>query len=112
MASLKAMKPNAKVGNETGKKGKYSKQMKLEVRDIFERGETLGGVFIEMMMLTQDGPLGLGMCAVAMARALAALKSVAKSAEVDIDDLYQFNLQEYERLYEGLADDELRARKG
>lgn len=110
MARIKAMKSNAKVSKENKKKGKYSKQVRREARDILERGETLGGVFIEMMMLTQNGTLGLGMCAVALARALAALKSVARSAEVDIDDLYEMNLKLYGDMYEQVTEEELRKR--
>ena len=84
--------------------------MSREAREILERGETLGGVFIEMMMLSQNGLPGIGMCAVAMARALAALKSVARSAEVDIDGLYEMNLKMYEKMYDRITEEELRNR--
>jgi len=104
------MKSNANVGGENGKKGKYSKQVRREARDILERGETLGGVFIEMMMLAQNGLPGIGMCAIALARALAALKSVARSAEMDIDGLYKTNLRIYEEMYERVTEEELRNR--
>ena len=101
-------KSNQKVGKESGKQGKYSKQVRQEAREILERGETLGGVFIEMMMLSQNGVPGIGMCAVAMARALAALKSVARSAEVDIDGLYKMNLKMYEKMYDRITEEEMR----
>ncbi len=104
-------KSNQKVGKESGKQGKYNKKpMSREAREILERGETLGGVFIEMMMLSQNGLPGIGMCAVAMARALAALKSVARSAEVDIDGLYEMNLKMYEKMYDRITEEELRNR--
>ena len=103
-------KSNQKVGGENKKQGKYTKQARREAREILERGETLGGVFIEMMMLSQNGVPGIGMCAVAMARALAALKSVARSAEVDLDGLYEANLKMYEDLYAKVAEEELRNR--
>ena len=108
MAKIKTMKSNARVGNESGKTGKYTKQLRRESLGMLERGETLGGVFIEMMMLTQDGLPGIGMCAIAMARALAALKSVARSAEVEIDDLYEANLRMYEEMYDRVTEEELR----
>lgn len=104
-------KSNQKVGGENKKQGKYNKQQaRREACEMLRRGETLGGVFIEMMMLSHDGPLGLGMCAVAVARALAALKSVARSAEVDIDDLYEANLRMYEEMYERITEEEMRNR--
>ena len=105
------MKSNANVGGENGKKGKYSKQVRREARDILERGETLGGVFIEMMMLAQNGLPGIGMCAIALARALAALKSVARSAEVDIDDIYRAHLKMYEKMYDRITEEEMRNKK-
>ena len=111
MAKFTSMKSNQKVGKESGKQGKYNKKpMSREAREILERGETLGGVFIEMMMLSQNGLPGIGMCAVAMARALAALKSVARSAEVDIDGLYEMNLKMYEKMYDRITEEELRNR--
>lgn len=111
MTKVSFKKSNQKVGKESGKQGKYNKKpMSREARDILERGETLGGVFIEMMMLSQNGLPGIGMCAIALARALAALKSVARSAEMDIDGLYKTNLRIYEEMYERVTEEELRNR--
>lgn len=104
-------KSNAKVGSENRKKSSNQEGQKTisrESRELLRRGEALGGVFIELMTFCTQGAMGLGVCAVAMARALAALRSVAKSEGVEIESLFQGELKAYEELYYKLAEEELR----
>ncbi len=112
MAKKIAIKPNTKVGSENRKSGAERRRIKREARKLLERGEMLGDVFIDMMKIhSPDGAYGLGSCAVALARALAALRSVAERMGVEIESLYQGHLRAYENLYQKVTEEELRNRE-
>ena len=62
-----------------------------------ERGELFGDSIIGLMAQFATNLRGLGVAAAGLAKALAALKTVADEVGVDLDDLYNGLLENYEK---------------
>lgn len=85
-------KRNCKKTNFVGKE----KSLK-SAQNLYERGELFGDSIIGMMTQFATDWRGLGVAAVGLAKALAALKTVASEVGVDLDDLYKGLLENFEK---------------
>ena len=66
-----------------------------------------GQYIIGMMALFSYDWKGIGVAAVGLAKALAALKAIANEVGVDIKDLYEGELAHFEREYNSLSEIDL-----
>jgi len=86
--------------NKTRKKsnqvGKSNKNLQNAVM-ILERGEELGNTIMGILSLVAINWEGMGIAAVGMAKALAALKSIAHVEGVEIGGIYSGLLAFYEK---------------
>ena len=87
MAKKSNKKSNSNVGNENMKKAEM----------LVEKGEVFGDSIIGMMSLFAYSYEEIGIAAIGMAKALAALKSVATNLGVDIEKLYKSELKHFEK---------------
>lgn len=87
MAKKKALKTN-QVGNE--------KELEPEYLSLMAKGEDIADVLMSIMKLVAIDWEGIGAMAFGMAKALAALKEVARRTDVSVDNLYEFLLSYYE----------------
>lgn len=87
MAKRKNKKSNT-VGKEKGLK---------KAQELMERGELFGDSIIGMMAQFATDWRGFGIATVGLAKALAALKTVAHKADVDLDDLHKGLLGNFEK---------------
>jgi len=85
-------KRHCKKSNSVGKKSSLK-----NAQELFERGELFGDSIIGMMALFATDWKGLGIAAGGLAKALAALKTVANDVGVDLDGLYKGLLANYEK---------------
>jgi hypothetical protein len=92
MAKTIKMKAN-KARKEVNKKGNPSRE---EAVLILEKGETFGDALIGMLSLIATDYKGMGLAAIGLAKALAALKNVAKLTDVNIDSLFESELAHFE----------------
>ena len=76
----------------------FGKEKRLKnAQDLLERGELFGDSIIGLMAQFATNLRGLGVAAAGLAKALAALKTVADEVGVDLDDLYNGLLENYEK---------------
>lgn len=73
------------------------KKSMQNVQEMMERGEELGDTLMGILMLVATNWKGMGIAAIGMAKALAALKSIARDAGVDIEKLYSGELAFHEQ---------------
>ena len=102
MAKVIKMKSN-KVGK---KENKNRNQAREEAKLMLGRGEVFGDSIIWMMSLFALDAKGMGIAAIGLAKALAALENVAESAGVDIGDLFGSELAHFEGVYNKLTEEE------
>lgn len=73
---------------KSGKNGK-EKRINENALDIVEKGEVLGDSFIGIMAISAINTKGVGIATYALAKAWAALKSVAEEMDVEVDSLFE-----------------------
>ena len=91
-------KKNLKKANSVGKE----KEFEQKVQEIMVKSDMFGQSIIGMMALFAYDWKGIGVAAVGLAKALAALKAIANEAGVHIKDLYEGELAHFEREYNSL----------
>lgn len=94
--------------SKTGKKVNKSKnQAREEAKLMLGRGEVFGDSIIWNMSLFALDAKGMGIAAIGLAKALAALKSVANSADVNIDSLFESELAYFEKKFNEISEEEV-----
>ena len=73
---------------KSGKNGK-EKRNSENVLEIVEKGELLGDSFIGIMAISATNTKGIGIATYALAKAWAALRSVAEEENVEVDSLFK-----------------------
>ena len=96
-------KRNCKKANRVGK----VKELDQKAQEIMEKSDMFGQSIIGMMALFAYDWKGIGVAAVGLAKALAALKAVARETGVDIKNLYEGQLAHFEKQYNSLSDIDL-----
>ena len=96
-------KRNCKKSNRVGKE----KDLDQKVDEIMEKSDLFGQSIIGMMALFAYNWKGIGIAAVGLAKALAALKAIANEVGVDIKALYEGELAHFEREYNSISDIDL-----
>ena len=71
-----------------GKNGK-EKRINENALEIVEKGEVLGDSFIGIMAISAINTKGVGIATYALAKAWAALRSVAEEMDVEVDSLFE-----------------------
>ena len=100
----KEFKKNA---GQSGKRVNKSKnQAREEAKLMLGRGEVFGDAIIWNMSLFAPDAQGMGIAAIGLAKALAALENVAEGAGVDISDLFGSELAHFEGVYNELTEEE------
>jgi len=90
----KVIKKNSnKIGKKVNKNGNPTRE---EAKLLLEKGETFGDALIGMLSLIATDYKGMGLAAIGLAKALAALKNVAKLTDVNIDSLFESELAHFE----------------
>ena len=97
------VKKNFKKTNLVGKE----KELDQKVDEMLEKSDLFGQSIIGMMALFAYNWKGIGIAAVGLAKALAALKAIANEVGVDIKDLYEGELAHFEREYNSLSEIDL-----
>ena len=88
-------KRNCKKSKRVGKE----KELDQKVDEMLEKSDLFGQSIIGMMALFAYNWKGIGIAAVGLATALAALKAVARETGVDIKNLYEGQLAHFEKQY-------------
>lgn len=96
-------KKNLKKANSVGKE----KEFEQKVQEIMVKSDMFGQSIIGMMALFAYDWKGIGVAAVGLAKALAALKAIANEVGVDIKALYEGELAHFEREYNSISDIDL-----
>ena len=96
-------KKNLRKANSVGKQ----KELDQKVQEIMEKSDMFAQSIIGMMALFAYNWKGIGIAAVGLAKALAALKAVARETGVDIKNLYEGQLAHFEKEYNSLSDIDL-----
>ena len=91
-------KKNCKKSNQVGKEEKLNKN----VQALMERGDIFGQSIIGVMAQFATNWKGIGIAAVGLAKALAALKAVARESDVDVESLYKNELAYSEKEYSSI----------
>lgn len=73
---------------KSGKNGK-EKRINENALEIVEKGEVLGDSFIGIMAISAINTKGVGIATYALAKAWAALRSVAEEMDVEVDSLFE-----------------------
>ena len=73
---------------KSGKNGK-EKRINEYALEIVEKGEMLGDSFIGIMAISAINTKGIGIATYALAKAWAALRSVAEEMDVEVDSLFE-----------------------
>ena len=73
---------------KSGKNGK-EKRFNEYALEIVEKGEVLGDSFIGIMAMSAINTKGVGIATYALAKAWAALRSVAEEMDVEVDSLFE-----------------------
>lgn len=91
-------KVSKKNAGKSGKKvNKNVNPSRAEAKLLLGRGEVFGDAIIWIMSLFALDVKGMGIAAIGLAKALAALKSVAKCTGVNIDSLFENELAHFEK---------------
>ena len=96
-------KRNCKKANRVGKE----KELDQKVDEMLEKSDLFGQSIIGMMALFAYNWKGIGIAAVGLAKALAALKAIANEVGVDIKALYEGELAHFEKEYNSLSEIDL-----
>jgi hypothetical protein len=100
----KLIKMNA---GKSGKRVNKSKnQAREEAKLMLGRGEVFGDSIIWNMSLFALDANGMGIAAIGLAKALAALENVANASDVNIDDLFESELAYFEMVYNDPTEEE------
>ena len=91
-------KKSRKTSYEAGRVNREEAMM------ILKKGESFGEALVEVMSEFAIDWKGMGIATIGLAKALAALRSVAKELGVDVDKLYESELAYFEELYAGYVD--------
>ena len=91
-------KKNCKKSNQVGKEEKLNKN----IQALMERGDIFGQSIIGVMAQFATNWKGIGIAAVGLAKALAALKAVARESDVDVESLYKNELAHFEKEYSSI----------
>ena len=75
------------------------KKLNKNVLEFMERGDIFGQSIIGVMAQFATNWKGIGIAAVGLAKALAALKAVARESDVEIESLYKAELAHFEDEY-------------
>ena len=98
-------KINKTKSNKVGKKVNKSKYpSREEAKLILGKGEVFGDAIIWNMSLFALDVKGMGIATIGLAKALAALKNVAKSSDVNIDSLFESEFAHFEKKYNGISE--------
>lgn len=73
---------------KSGKNGE-EKRISENALEIVDKGEVLGDSFIGIMAMSAINTKGVGIATYALAKAWAALKSVAEEMDVEVDSLFE-----------------------
>ena len=92
---MNASKANGKIKN---------KKVEQDAKILVEKGEIFGDSIIAQLTLTATDLIGIGAASVGLAKALAALKDVARRLDVSIDNLFDQQLSHYERVFAEITD--------
>ena len=95
-------KKHLKKTNQVGKEEKLNKN----VQELMERGDIFGQSIIGLMTQFATNWQGIGIAAVGLAKALAALKAVARVSDVEIESLYKKELAYFEDEYFSILSEE------
>lgn len=94
-----------KKSNKVGKKVNNSKnQAREEAKLMLGRGEVFGDAIIWNMSLFALDVKGMGVATIGLAKALAALKNVAKAYDVNITNLFESELAHFEKKYNEISE--------
>ena len=88
-------KSNACVGKKNGRNDQSSEEALL----MLDKGGEFGNGIISMMAMFAYDFKGMGIAAIGLAKALAALKDISRQVGVDIDKLYDSELAYFEDLF-------------
>ena len=91
-------KKNCKKSNQVGNE----KKLNEDVQELMERGDIFGQSIIGVMAQFATNWKGIGIAAVGLAKALAALKAVARESDVDVESLYKNELAYFEKEYSSI----------
>ena len=83
-------------------KKKNFKKLNKNVLEFMERGDIFGQSIIGLMDQFATNWKGIGIAAVGLAKALAALKAVARESDVDVESLYKNELAYFEKEYSSI----------
>lgn len=78
-------KRNFKKSRKNGKEKRFNEY----ALEIVEKGEMLGDSFIGIMAISAINTKGIGIATYALAKAWAALRSVAEEMDVEVDSLFE-----------------------
>ena len=93
-------KSTARVGKKNGR----NNQSREEALLMLDKGGEFGNGIISMMAMFAYDFKGMGIAAIGLAKALAALKDISRQVGVDIDKLYDSELAYFKRFFEELPD--------
>ena len=91
-------KKNFKKSNQVGNE----KKLNENVQELMEMGNNFGQSIIGLMAQFATNWKGIGIAAVGLAKALAALKAVARESDVDVESLYKNELAYFEKEYSSI----------
>ena len=91
-------KKNFKKSNNVGNE----KKLNENVQELMEMGNNFGQSIIGLMAQFATNWKGIGIAAVGLAKALAALKAVARESDVDVESLYKNELAYFEKEYSSI----------
>lgn len=91
-----------------GKNGKRVNNKRNQAREdaklMLGKGEVFGDAIIWNMSLFALDAKGMGIATIGLAKALAALKNVAKSSDVNIDSLFESEFAHFEKKYNDISE--------
>ncbi len=93
-----------KTNTRVGKKNGTNNQSREDALLILDKGGEFGNGIISMLAMFAYDFKGMGIAAIGLAKALAALKDVARQVDVDIDKLFKSELAFFERYFAELPD--------
>lgn len=88
---------------------KVRKDAKVDraARQIIEDGESFGNAIISMMSIFATNVKGMGIAAVGLAKALAALRNIGEVTGIDIKDIYDNELAYFDNKFDEITVEEM-----
>jgi hypothetical protein len=105
--TLFIIKVMTKKNSKTTAKFRKNAKGTRVAKEIIENGEFFGSAIIGMMSIFAIDVKGMGIAAVGLAKALAALKDVGKVSGIEIDGIYDHELEHYEKFFSEISDENL-----